>query len=140
MRFGPSAWATVSSESPSRTPEAGRLVGQPGEPLQLRHRDAAQVERPLGPLGEPDDDQAEPVLAGLLVLFDEAALLERGEQPGRRRLVEPEPSGKLRDPGLALGVTERQQQGGRSIDRPDRVPVEHHLPAPLPRRLTSRRR
>ena len=52
--------------------EPGRLVGQPREPLELGHRDAAQVERPLGPLGQADDDEPEPVLAGLVVLFDQA--------------------------------------------------------------------
>src|SRR5262245_42112211 len=44
--------------------QPGRLMGQSCETLQLRHGDAAQVEGPLGPLREPDHDQAEPVLAG----------------------------------------------------------------------------
>ncbi|HEY8818867.1 MAG TPA: hypothetical protein VIM25_08610 [Candidatus Limnocylindrales bacterium] len=55
-------------------------MGQPGEPLQLRQRDASQVKRPFGPLGEADDDEAEAVFPGLIVLLDETALLERGEQ------------------------------------------------------------
>src|SRR5436190_1873368 len=62
-------------------PEARRLVGQPGEPLELGQCDAAQVERPFGPLGEPDDDKPESVLAGLVVLLDQTALLERGQEP-----------------------------------------------------------
>ena len=128
MRFGPSTWATVSSESPSRMPTPGRLVGQPREPLELGHRDPAQVERPLGPLGQPDDDEPEPVLAGLVVLLDQAALLERREQPRRGRLVEPEPSGELGHAGLALRLAEGQQQGRRPIDRADRVAVEDHQP------------
>ena len=107
-------------------PEAGRLVGQAGEPLELGQRDAAQVERPLGPLGEADDDEAEAVLAGLVVLFDEAALLERGEQPRGGRLVQPEAACELGHPGLALALAEREQQRGRPVDRADRVAVEDH--------------
>ena len=126
IRFGPSAWATVSSESPSRIAEAGRLVGQPGEPLELGHRDAAQVERPLGALGEADDDQPEAVLAGLVVLLDEAALLERREQPRRGRLVEAEPPGELGDAGLALGIAEGEEECRRPVDRADGVAVEDH--------------
>jgi hypothetical protein len=59
-------------------------MGEAREPFELGHRDPAQVERPLGPLREPDHHEAQPVLAGLVVLFDEAALLERGQQPRRR--------------------------------------------------------
>ena len=76
--------------------EPGRLVGQARQPLELGQRDPAQVERPLGALGEADDDQAEPVLAGLVVLLDEAALLERGEQPRRGRLVQARAGGRAR--------------------------------------------
>ena len=73
---------------PVEDAEAGRLMRQPGQPLQLRHGDPAEIERPLGPLGQADHDEPEPVLAGLVVLFDQAALLERREQPRRGRLVE----------------------------------------------------
>ena len=52
-------------------PEPGRLVGQAGEPLQLGHRDAAEIERPLGLLGQPDYDEPESILAALLVLLDQ---------------------------------------------------------------------
>ena len=98
--------------------EPGRLVGQSGEALQLRHRDAAEVEGPLGPLGEADDDEPEAVLAGLVVLLDEAALLERREQPRRRRLVEPEPAGELGDTGLALGSPSASSRAAaRSTER-----------------------
>ena len=48
--------------------------------LELRHRDPPEIERPLRSLGEADDDEAEPVLAGLLVLLDEAAALQRREE------------------------------------------------------------
>ena len=131
MRFGPSTWATASIESPSRMPEAGRLVGQPGQPLELGQRDPAQVERPLGPLGQADDDQPEAVLAGLVVLLDEAALLERGEQPRRGRLVQPEPAGELGHAGLALALAEGEQERRRPIDRADRVAVEDHAARPV---------
>ena len=88
--------------------------------------DAAQVERPLGALGEADDDEAEAVLAGLVVLLDQAALLERGEQPRRGRLVQAEPAGELGHAGLALALAEGEQERRRAIDRADRVAVEDH--------------
>jgi hypothetical protein len=83
-------------------------MGEPGQPLELGHRDPAQVERPLGALGEPDHDEAKPVLAGLLVLLDEAASLERREEARRGRLVEAEPPGELGDAGFALRVAQGQ--------------------------------
>ena len=107
-------------------PEAGRLVRQARQPLELRQRDPAQVERPLGPFGEADDDQPEAVLAGLVVLLDETALLERGQQARGRRLVQPEPTGELRDAGLALAVAEGEQERRGPVDRSDGVPVEDH--------------
>ena len=55
--------------------------------------DAAQIQRPFRALGEADDHDAQAVLAGLVVLLDEAPFLERGEQPRRGRLVESQPPG-----------------------------------------------
>jgi hypothetical protein len=60
------------------------FVGRPRELLELGHRDRTQVERSLGPLGEPDDDEAEAIFARLIVLLDESPPLERREQPRRR--------------------------------------------------------
>ena len=97
--------------------EAGRLVGQAGQPLELGQGDAAQVERPLGAFGEADDDEAEPVLAGLVVLLDEAALLERRQQARRGRLVEPEPARELGHAGLAL-ASRRARAGAPPPGRP----------------------
>jgi hypothetical protein len=106
--------------------DPGGFVGQAGQPLELRRRDAAQVEGALGAFGEPDDDKPEPILAGLIVLFDETALLERGQQSRCCRFVEAQPSGQFRDAGLALRLAEGQEEGGRSIDGADRVAVEDH--------------
>ena len=66
----------------------------------------------------------------LVVLLDEAALLERGQQPRRRRLVQAEAAGELGHAGLALRVAEGQQQGRRPIDRADRVAVKDHRRRP----------
>jgi hypothetical protein len=115
---------------PVEDPEAGRLVGQPGQPLELGQRDPAQVERALGPFGEADDDQPQPVLAGLVVLFDEAPLLECREEPRRGGLVEPEAARQLGHTRLTLALAEGEQEGGGSIDRPDRVTVEDHRRQP----------
>jgi hypothetical protein len=52
-------------------------VGEPGKAFQLRSGDPAQVQGPLGALGQADDDESQPVLARLTVLLDEATLLER---------------------------------------------------------------
>ena len=110
--------------------EARGLARGAGEPVELGHRDRPQVERPLGALGEPDDDEAEPVLAALLVLFDEAALLERRQQPRRRGLVQAETARQLRHAGLPVAVPQGQQQGRGPVDRPDGVPVERHAMRP----------
>jgi hypothetical protein len=40
--------------------------------------------------------------------------------------VEAEPARELGDTRLALGITERQKQSRRPIDRADRIPVEDH--------------
>ncbi len=101
-------------------------MGQAGEPFELGQGDPAQVERPLRALGQADDDEAEAVLAGLLVLLDEAALLERRQQARRGRLVQPEPARELGDAGLALALAEGEQEGRRPVDRPDGVAVEDH--------------
>ena len=47
-------------------------MGQASQPLQLRKGDTAQVECSLCALRETDDDQAQPILAGLFVLLHEA--------------------------------------------------------------------
>ena len=73
--------------------ESRRLVGQAGQPFQLGHGDASQVEGALGAFGQPNHDEAKAVLAGLVVLLDQAPFLERGEQPRRGRLVESQPPG-----------------------------------------------
>ena len=112
-------------------PETGRLVGQPRQALEFGQRDPAQVEGPLRALGEADDDQPEAVLAGLVVLFDEAALLERGEQPRGGRLVQPEPARELGHPGLALALAEGEQECRGPIDRSDGVAVEDHPARPV---------
>ena len=126
MRFGPSAWATVRQRVAVEDAEAHRLAGEAGEPFELGHRDAPQVEGPLGPLGEADDDEPEPVLAGLVVLLDEAAPLERGQEPRRGGLVEAEAPGELGHPGLPGAVAEGEEQGRRPVDRADGVAVEGH--------------
>src|SRR4029079_12160899 len=68
-----------------------------------------------------------------VVLLDESALLERREQSRRGRLVEAELSRELRDPRLPVALAQREQQGGRSIDRADRVAVQRHPALPRPR-------
>ena len=54
-------------------------------------------------------------LCGLVVLLDQAAPLERGQQARRRGLVQAEPARQLRDAGLAGTLAKGQQQGGRPI-------------------------
>ena len=131
MRLGPSAWATVSIVSPSRTPRPVVSWVSRARRSSSGHGDPAQVERPLGPFGQADDDEAQPVLAGLVVLLDEAALLERGQQPRRRGLVQAEPAGQFGHAGLALAVPEGQQQGRGPVDRADGIPVEDHPVRPV---------
>ena len=97
--------------------DAGRLVRQARQPLELGHRDAAQVERPFGALGQADDDEAEPVLAGLIVLLDQAALLERRQQPRGRRLVEARAAGRARSRRLRP-ASRRARVGAPPLDRP----------------------
>ena len=69
--------------------QAGRLAGQSGQALELGEGDPAQVEGSLGSLGKADDDESQPVLAGLIVLLHQAPHLQRGQQPRCGRLVEP---------------------------------------------------
>jgi hypothetical protein len=65
---------------------------------------------------ESNDSQAEPVLARVIVLLDKASLLERGEQPGRGRLVEAEASCELGDPCLPLCLPESDQERRSAVD------------------------
>src|SRR4029077_12863814 len=81
--------------------------------------------------GEPDDHEAEPVLSGLVVLLDQAALLERGEQPRGGRLVEPETARQFGDTGFALALAEREEERRRPVDRADGVAVEDHPARPV---------
>jgi hypothetical protein len=101
-------------------------VGQPGQALQLRHRDPAEIQGPLGPLGQADHDEAEAILAGLVVLLDQAALLERREEPRCCRVVEAQPPRELRHAGLALRLAEGEQERRGPVDRADGVTVEDH--------------
>ena len=65
---------------------------------------------------QPNDCQSEPVLARAVALLDQSALLESGEQPRRRRLMEPEPARELDDPCLSLHLAESDQQRRGPID------------------------
>ena len=106
--------------------QPGRLMGEPGQALELREGQPAQIERALRSLGQADDDQPEPVLARLVVLLHQTALLERREQARRGRLVEAEPAGELGDASGPRRVSERKQERRRSIDRTDGVALERH--------------
>ena len=50
--------------------------------------------------GQPQDAEAEAVLAALLGLLDQFAVLERGKQPERGRLMHADIGGDLADAGL----------------------------------------
>ena len=74
------------------------------------------VQSPGHRAGQPQDAEAEAVLAALLGLLDQFAFLERGEQPERRRLVHADVRGDLADTGLtALGQDLQHAHG--AVDR-----------------------
>ena len=97
----------------------------PGQRLQLHHCDGLEVERLLGLTAQSDDRAPEPVLARVVALFNQSALLERREQPRRRRLMDLEPAGEFDHSCLSLHLAESEQQRRSTIDRSDYVPVEH---------------
>ena len=104
--------------------QTDRLAGRPREALQLGPGQRAHVEGLLCPLGQPDDDQAQAVLAGLLVLLHEPAPLERRQEAGRGALVQPELPGELGDARLGREVAEREEEGSGTVDGADGVPIE----------------
>ena len=78
--------------------------------LELGQGDPAEIEGAFRALRQPDDDQTQPVLAGLAVLLHEAAPLQGGEEPRRGRLVQPESPRELGDASLTLAIAEGQQE------------------------------
>ena len=74
---------------------------------------------------ETDHRQPEPVLARVIVLLHQTALLERGEQAGRSRLVQAQATSELRDPCLPVRFPQRNQQRGGTIHRPYSVAIQH---------------
>ena len=81
--------------------DVDRLAGVGGELAADRARLLHEVEPGRGGAGEPEDADAEPVLAAVARLLDEPVRLERRHQPERRALVDAELAGDLGDPGLA---------------------------------------
>ncbi len=81
-----------------------------GEPFELRHGDRPQIESPLGVTAEPHDRESEPVLARVVVLLHQAALLERGEQTRCGGLVESEAPGEFRYACLPLRLPQSDQE------------------------------
>jgi hypothetical protein len=74
---------------------------------------------------EAYDCEPKPVLAGIVVLLDEAPLLEGGKQTRRGRLVQSEAACELGDSCFPLRFPQRNQKRRSAIDRPYRIPVEH---------------
>jgi len=70
--------------------EGRRLSKRPSQRFQFRHRNGPQIQRPFGMTAESNDRQSESVLARVVVLLNQAPLLERGEQTRRGRLVQSE--------------------------------------------------
>src|SRR5262249_17487580 len=75
-----------------------------------------QVQLRRGGAGQPDDAEAEPVLAPVGGLLHQVAALQHGQQPERRRLVYAQFAGHLGDPGLAAPGQDLQH-GDRTVDR-----------------------
>ena len=74
------------------------------------------VEACGGGSGEAEDAQAQAVFAAMLVLFDEAAGLERGDDSGGGRFVHAEFGGDVGDAGEA-GAGDDLQDRDRAVDR-----------------------
>ena len=78
--FGPSTCTTVRYASACDDTQGDSLAGRPRETLQLGQRNALEVERAFGALGEADHDEPQAVLPRVVVLFDQAAPLERRQE------------------------------------------------------------
>ena len=84
--------------------ESCRLPDGPGHALELGHRDRPKVEPPFGLPAETDHGQTQPVLARLMTLLHEVALLERRQKARSCRLVESETARQFGDPRLPIPV------------------------------------
>ena len=91
------------------------------------------VEPGGGGAGQPQQADAEAVLAAALDLLDEAVRLQGGDQPERRALVHPELGGDLGDAGLA-GAGEDLQDRQRPVDRLDTGAAAASRSLPMARR------
>ena len=100
-----------------------RLPGPLDERAQLRPCQIAHVEAGEHAVGQRDEVQPEPVRAARLAL-DEAAALERREQPRGAARVHPDPARERVDARGPLGQgVEQRDRAGHGPDRPaGRVP------------------
>ena len=114
--LGPRAWSMLTTKCDRRTAmltvspscAASSFADRPGllGDVQLAGHRA----------GQPQDAEAEPVFSAVLGLLDQFALLQRGEQPERRRLVHADVGGDLADAGFtALGQDLQHADG--AVDR-----------------------
>ncbi len=98
--------------------QVDRLAGRRGQLLAQRTRFLDDVEPGTGGPGEAEQADAEAVLPASLDLLDEAVLLEGGDQPEGRALVDLERRRDLGDAGLA-GAGEDLEDPQRPVDRLD---------------------
>ena len=102
--------------------EVHRLAHQLGEGLAGGLAEPGEVHPARRRGGEPDDAEAQRVLAPLAELFEQAPALQGGHQPRRRGLVDPQLLGDLGDAGLATR-SEDLQDGDGPVHRLDRGTV-----------------
>src|SRR6185437_11911542 len=92
----------VQREAVRQHRDVDRLADLLGQPLADRTALLHQVEPGRRRPGQPQDADAQAVLAAVYVLGDQAAVFQRGHQPERGGLVHAQLDGDLGDPGLTL--------------------------------------
>ncbi|HEX7161416.1 MAG TPA: hypothetical protein VF223_09300 [Trebonia sp.] len=98
----------------------GQVRGVPGgggEPLQVRRRDLAQTERSEHRESQVKHADAQPVLAGRVVLVEVAELGERGDVAVRGAAGEAEPLGQFTDSERRAVRAERPENRQSAFER-----------------------
>ena len=103
--------------------EVHRLPHQLGERLARGLAEPGEVHPPGGRGGQPDDAEAQRVLAAVAELFEQAPALQGGHEPRGGGLVDTQFLGDLGDAGLATGSEDFSKDGDGPVHPLDRGSV-----------------